>query len=90
MESNEAKELRLREEANRQKRELLASMSHDLRTPLNAIIGFAELLCDGAVDPSAPQHKEFLNDILTNGRQLLQLIDNILDAAPTGPERGDG
>lgn len=90
MDSNEPKDRRLLDEANRQKRELLASMSHDLRTPLNAIIGFAELLFDGAVDPTAPQHKEFLGDILTNSRQLLQLIDTILDVAPKPSEHDNG
>jgi signal transduction histidine kinase len=90
LDSNEAQERRLLDEANRQKRELLASMSHELRTPLNAIIGFAELLHDGAVDPTAPQHKEFLSDILTNSRQLLQLIDAILAAAPTPSDHDHG
>src|SRR5207302_6875561 len=61
------------QEANRLKSEFLANMSHELRTPLNAIIGFAELLHDGQVDPSSPQHREFLGDILTSGRHLLQL-----------------
>ena len=69
------------EEANRLKNEFLANMSHELRTPLNAIIGFAELLHDGAVDPSSPQHQEFLGDILASGRHLLQLINDILDLA---------
>ena len=56
-------------------------MSHELRTPLNAIIGFAELLHDGQVDRDRPQHKEFLGDILTSGRHLLQLINDVLDLA---------
>jgi len=67
--------------ANRLKSEFLANMSHELRTPLNAIIGFAELLYDGQVDPASPQHKEFLGDILTSGRHLLQLINDVLDLA---------
>jgi len=69
------------QEANRLKSEFLANMSHELRTPLNAIIGFAELLYDGHVDPATPQHKEFLGDILTSGRHLLQLINDVLDLA---------
>jgi PAS domain S-box-containing protein len=69
------------QEANRLKSEFLANMSHELRTPLNAIIGFAELLYDGQVPPDAPQHAEFLGDILTSGRHLLQLINDVLDLA---------
>ena len=69
------------QEANRLKSEFLANMSHELRTPLNAIIGFAELLHDGQVDPDSPQHTEFLGDILTSGRHLLQLINDVLDLA---------
>jgi PAS domain S-box-containing protein len=69
------------QEANRLKSEFLANMSHELRTPLNAIIGFAELLHDGQVDPDSPQHQEFLGDILTSGRHLLQLINDVLDLA---------
>ncbi len=69
------------QEANRLKSEFLANMSHELRTPLNAIIGFGELLYDGNVDPASPQHKEFLGDILTSGRHLLQLINDVLDLA---------
>ncbi|MEO8548697.1 MAG: response regulator, partial [Kofleriaceae bacterium] len=69
------------QEANRLKSEFLANMSHELRTPLNAIIGFSELLHDGQVPASSPEHKEFLGDILTSGRHLLQLINDVLDLA---------
>jgi signal transduction histidine kinase/CheY-like chemotaxis protein len=65
--------------ASTYKSQFLANMSHELRTPLNAIIGFAELLHDGAVSPDTPEHKEFLGDILTSGRHLLQLINDVLD-----------
>jgi len=67
------------QEASRLKSEFLANMSHELRTPLNAIIGFAELLHDGQVPHDAPEHQEFLGDILTSGRHLLQLINDVLD-----------
>ncbi|MBA3542490.1 MAG: GAF domain-containing protein, partial [Deltaproteobacteria bacterium] len=65
--------------ASTYKSQFLANMSHELRTPLNAILGFSELLYDGAVPPDSPQHQEFLGDITTSGRHLLQLINDILD-----------
>jgi PAS domain S-box-containing protein len=74
----EAQSLRV-QEASRLKSQFLANMSHELRTPLNAIIGFSELLHDGAVRPEMPQHQEFLGHILTSGRHLLQLINDVLD-----------
>src|SRR5207244_1794714 len=61
------------EEANRLKSEFLANMSHELRTPLNGIIGFSELMHDERVGPVSVEHKEFLGDILTSARHLLQL-----------------
>jgi signal transduction histidine kinase/DNA-binding response OmpR family regulator len=67
------------EQASAYKSQFLANMSHELRTPLNAIIGFSELLYDGQVSPSAPEAKEFLGDVLTSGRHLLQLINDVLD-----------
>jgi PAS domain S-box-containing protein len=69
------------QEANRLKSQFLANMSHELRTPLNAIIGFSELMHDGKVGPVAPDHKEYLGDILTSGQHLLQLINDVLDLA---------
>jgi signal transduction histidine kinase/DNA-binding response OmpR family regulator len=67
--------------ATRLKSEFLANMSHELRTPLNSIIGFAELLHDGVVEPTSPEHHDCLRDILTSGRHLLQLINDVLDLA---------
>ena len=61
------------------KSQFLANMSHELRTPLNAIIGFSELLYDGAVPADSAPAKEFLGDILTSSRHLLQLINDVLD-----------
>lgn len=68
-------------EANRLKSEFLANMSHELRTPLNAIIGFAELMHRGKVGPVSPDHHEYLGDILTSSKHLLQLINDVLDLA---------
>jgi PAS domain S-box-containing protein len=67
------------ESANRAKSEFLANMSHELRTPLNSIIGFSEILKDGMAGPMPDKQKELLNDISTSGRQLLFLINDILD-----------
>jgi signal transduction histidine kinase/DNA-binding response OmpR family regulator len=67
------------EQANRLKSEFLANMSHELRTPLNGIIGFTEIMHDGRVGPISAEHKEYLGDILTSSRHLLQLINDVLD-----------
>jgi PAS domain S-box-containing protein len=67
------------EEANRLKSEFLANMSHELRTPLNAIIGFTELLHDGKAGPVSSTQREYLGDVLTSSRHLLQLINDVLD-----------
>jgi PAS domain S-box-containing protein len=69
------------QEVNRLKSEFLANMSHELRTPLNAIIGFAQLMRDGRVGPVSENHKEYLDDILSSGRRLLELINDVLDLA---------
>jgi len=54
-------------------------MSHELRTPLNGIIGFAELMYDGKAGPISAEHQEYLGDILTSAKHLLQLINDVLD-----------
>ena len=67
-------------DANKHKSVFLANMSHELRTPLNAIIGFSELLTDardGQFDEAT--RRRFLSQILTSGKHLLSLINDILD-----------
>jgi protein-histidine pros-kinase len=73
-------EKRMRD-ASRLKSEFLANMSHELRTPLNAIIGFAELMFRGKVGPVSAEHQEYLGDILSSSKHLLQLINDVLDLA---------
>jgi signal transduction histidine kinase len=68
------------EVANRHKSEFLANMSHELRTPLNAVIGFSEVLLDRTMFGDInDKQEEYLNDILSSGRHLLSLINDILD-----------
>jgi signal transduction histidine kinase len=68
------------EAVSRHKSQFLANMSHELRTPLNAIIGFSEVLLDPSLGSlgDAERH-EFLTNILTSGKHLLRLINDILD-----------
>ena len=65
--------------ASRHKSEFLASMSHELRTPLNAVIGFSEVLLDRMFGDLNPRQEEYLRDIWTSGRHLLELLNEILD-----------
>jgi signal transduction histidine kinase/ActR/RegA family two-component response regulator len=65
--------------ASRHKSEFLASMSHELRTPLNAVIGFSEVLLDRMFGEINEQQDEYVRDILSSGRHLLELINEILD-----------
>ncbi len=67
--------------ASRHKTEFLANMSHELRTPLNAIIGFSEVLLNKAFGPLNPKQTEYVSDVITSGRHLLDLINDILDLA---------
>jgi signal transduction histidine kinase len=68
------------ESANRAKSEFLAVMSHELRTPLNAIIGFAEMMQRGSFGPLGhKRYDEYIGDIHTSGRHLLEMVNEILD-----------
>jgi signal transduction histidine kinase len=64
--------------ANRAKSQFLSNMSHEIRTPLNAVTGFAELLL--ASELSAKQRERAAN-ILGAGKELLRIVNDILDAS---------
>jgi two-component system, NarL family, sensor histidine kinase BarA len=70
-------------ESNRLKSEFLANVSHELRTPLNSIIGFAELLDELARNDTAadPKRSRYITNILTSGRTLLEMINDLLEMA---------
>jgi two-component system CheB/CheR fusion protein len=76
---NEAKILS--DAASKAKTEFLANMSHELRTPLNSINGFSEVLYDETFGPLNEKQKKYANNVLTSGKHLLLLINQILDMA---------
>jgi signal transduction histidine kinase/ActR/RegA family two-component response regulator len=61
------------------KSEFLASMSHELRTPLNAVIGFSEVLLEKMFGDINERQEEYLRDIWSSGKHLLELLNEILD-----------
>lgn len=72
------------EKANRFKSEFVANMSHEIRTPMNSILGFSEIL---QTRINEPKLKEFLNAIITSGKNLLTLINDILDISKIEADR---
>jgi PAS domain S-box-containing protein len=64
------------ERASRAKSEFLSRASHELRTPMNAILGFGQLLEASGLPP---KDQESVEQILTAGHRLLELINDILD-----------
>jgi signal transduction histidine kinase len=65
--------------ASQHKSQFLANMSHELRTPLNAVLGYGELLVDGIYGELPEKARGVLERIQSNGKHLLQLINDVLD-----------
>lgn len=59
----------------------LANISHDLRTPLTAIITHAEIMRDDILGPVSPRQRDSLTGIINSGRQLLEMVGEILTHA---------
>ncbi len=69
------------EQASRDKSAFMARMSHELRTPMNAVLGFSQLMRDDPAQPMSRQQLQRLGLIEQAGRQLLTLIDSLLEIA---------
>lgn len=74
-------------QANRLKSEFLANISHELRTPMNAIIGFSEAMMNGLYGSVTEKQIDRLGSILRNARNLLNLIEDLLDISRIGANR---
>lgn len=73
------------EESDRLKTEFLNNMSHEIRTPMNGIIGFSEMLT--AKNITKAKRKYFINIIQNSSKQLLQIIDDILEISKLGTKQ---
>jgi len=79
----EAEQLRYEKEAaeaaNRAKSAFLANMSHELRTPLNSVVAMSDILLEKYFGDLTEQQEDYIRDILSSGKHLLALINDILD-----------
>jgi len=73
------------EESNRLKTAFLNNMSHEIRTPMNGILGFSELLNNENLSPVKRNY--FVSIIQNSGKQLLQVIDDILEISRLGTKQ---
>jgi signal transduction histidine kinase/CheY-like chemotaxis protein/HPt (histidine-containing phosphotransfer) domain-containing protein len=64
------------ESAMMAKGEFLATMSHEIRTPLNGIIPMLDIMMTA---PLAPDHKDIVRTAFTSAKQMLRIVDDILD-----------
>lgn len=67
------------EQAIAARSQFLANVSHELRTPLNAMLGYTRMLLQGVSGELNPAQHRSVDRIDSNGRHLLQLINDILD-----------
>ncbi|WP_082464299.1 response regulator [Dethiosulfatarculus sandiegensis] len=61
------------------KDDFLAKTSHELRTPINGIIGISQALLDGLGGPLSQKQSQNLTSIVTSGKSLSNLINDLLD-----------
>jgi two-component system, NarL family, sensor histidine kinase BarA len=68
-------------EMNQVKTKFLTTMSHELRTPLNSILGFAQIVSDAPAVAGDPKLSRYADNIVSSGRMLLEMINDLLDLA---------
>ncbi len=68
-------------EIDRTQSEFFVIASHDLRTPLNSVIGFSELLKQGTAGKLSDKQERYVNNVLSSGKELLDLINDIIDVS---------
>ncbi len=69
------------EAADRLKNEFIQHVSYELRSPLTNIIGFTQLIADANIGPLNDKQREYVGYIMTSGRSLLTIVNDILDLA---------
>lgn len=67
------------EKASNAKSLFLTRVTHELRTPMNAILGFGQLIATDTANPLDEQHKVLIEELLSAGQHLLDLIDQVLE-----------
>jgi len=72
---------------SKMKSDFLAKMSHELRTPLNSIIGFSDLVLSGSFGQVSDKQRDALGRVVRNAKNLLQLINDILDLSKIEADR---
>jgi len=77
------------EEANRLKSEFLSNMSHELRTPLNSVMALSRVLIMQTKEKLSEEETNYLEIIERNGKNLLSLINDILDLSKIEAGRMD-
>ncbi len=73
------------EESDRLKSEFFSNMSHEIRTPMNGIIGFSNFL--GKPDLHPQKRNYYANIVKNSSRQLLRIIDDILEISSLGTKQ---
>ena len=79
--TNDQRAVEQAQEAVRTKRDFLAYLRHELRTPINAVIGYSEMLIEEMTDEDKPAFIPDLKKIHESGKQLLAVVNTVLDPA---------